>query len=179
MNRKVIIIIIAAMVVIPYLVYKHNQILKYQSNENMTVVKGQVVAFHGGKNDFQYAWVKYKYKGKTYESMTGTSVLDVYDIGDEIYISMDTLDPEKIKNIPDTFIAYNNFREEGKVLFYDTITAYHVNHESYNESIKFDLYIEGREYKLQKLTKLKPLRDSMMYIFVNGYFSEGFLKNYQ
>ena len=113
------------------------------------------------------------------EAMTADwqSVLGCYDIGDELYILIDSINPIKYKYIPDTFIAYYDIPREGKKLYYDTLMAYDLDYNSSTKSIAFKIDINGEEFELEKLARLKPKKDSMLYILVNGHINQGFLKN--
>lgn len=170
-------IIIGLVIIVGYVIYHNFQYNKFLSNDNMIVVKGQLIRFNWGKGSSQYGKIKYTYKGKEYISDSDIGIINCYNIGQEMYIKMDTLNPHKIKCIPDTFVTYYDVQRYGENLFYDTFIAYDLKYRSYNNSIKFKIDIDGSVYEMQKLTKLKPKGNKMYYIAVNSYMSEGFLKN--
>jgi hypothetical protein len=54
----------------------------------------------GCKGSFQDGKIKYSYKGKEYITDSDVAIRDCYYVGQEMYIKMDTLNPDKIKCIP-------------------------------------------------------------------------------
>jgi hypothetical protein len=168
-------IIIGLVIIVGYVIYHNYQYNKFLSNDNMIVVKGQLLHYNWGKGYNRYGKIKYSYKGKEYISDSDVAIRGCYYVGQEMYIKMDTLNPDKIKCIPDTFITYYDVQRYGDDFFYDTFIAYDL--KKYSTSIGFKLNIDGSIVEIEKLTNLKPKGNKMYYIVVNSYMSEGFLKN--
>lgn len=135
---------------------------------------------YGGARNSSHAWVEYIYKGKTFKTLhIHQNVSNCFETNEEVLIKIDSLNPKKLAFIPDTFIAYYEIYEDQNKVKYDTLIAYDLDLDKHNQYMDFKVYNENREYNFRKLTRINFEKDSMYYIFVNGFIRQGFLKPIQ
>lgn len=155
----------------------------YFSVDNFAIKNPKVIRAkfdgYGGRQGFD-GYARYEYQGTKYlEKYSGGGICMCFEKGEEILIKIDSLNPSKLVFIPDTFIAYYDFKKDGKDFFYDTAIAYNLNYHHFTQCLDFEINIEDNVFEFKKFTLNKPRNneEKMYYIFVNGRINQGFLKH--